>query len=101
MDDLISRQAAIEAVNGVIAEYIPTLYGRYEALPLEMTMAIKRLPTAEPRLSEDDKEVIRIHLGAVKEKLCNQRRWDEAQEYEGIIERLNGCHNCGAKMEAE
>lgn len=61
--------------------------------------ALGRVPTAEPRLSEDDKEVIRIHLGAIKEELCNQRRWDEAQEYEGIIERLNGCPNCGARME--
>lgn len=49
-EDLISRKAAIDAVNGVIADYIPTLYGRYEALPLEMATAIKRLPTAEPTL---------------------------------------------------
>jgi hypothetical protein len=46
-DDSVSRKAAIDAVNGVIADYIPTLYGRYEALPLEMAMAIKRLPTAQ------------------------------------------------------
>ena len=49
-DDSVSRKAAIDAVNGVIADYIPTLYGRYEALPLEMAKAIKRLPTAEPTL---------------------------------------------------
>ena len=49
-DDSVSRKAAIDAVNGVIADYIPTLYGRYEALPLEMAMAIKRLPTAQPTL---------------------------------------------------
>lgn len=49
-EDLISRKAAIDAVNGVIADYIPTLYGRYEALPLEMAKAIKRLPTVEPTL---------------------------------------------------
>lgn len=49
-DDSVSRKAAIDAVNGVIADYIPTLYGRYEALPLEMAMAIKRLPSVEPTL---------------------------------------------------
>ena len=49
-EDLISRKAAIDALNGVIADYIPTLYGRYEALPLEMATAIKRLPTVEPTL---------------------------------------------------
>ena len=49
-DDSVSRKAAIDAVNGVIADYIPTLYGRYEALPLEMAMAIKRLPTAQPEI---------------------------------------------------
>lgn len=50
MSDPVDRQSAIDAVNGVIADYIPTLYGRYEALPLEMAMAIKRLPTAQPEI---------------------------------------------------
>ena len=50
MRDPIERQSAIDAVNGVIADYIPILYGRYEALPLEMAMAIKRLPTAQPEI---------------------------------------------------
>ena len=49
-DDSVSRKAAIDAVNGVVADYIPTLYGRYEALPLEMAKAIKRFPTVEPTL---------------------------------------------------
>lgn len=56
----------------------------------DAVMLIESAPIiTETRLSEDDKEVIRIHLGAVKEDLCNQHRWDEAREYEGIIERLN------------
>ena len=48
MSDLISRQAAINAVNDVIADYIPNLYGRYEALPLELASAVNRLPSAQP-----------------------------------------------------
>ena len=48
-------------------------------------------PTIEPercQLTDDDKEVIRIHLNAFKEKLCNQYRWNEAKEYEELIDRL-------------
>ena len=63
MSDYISRQAAIDA--------------------------IKALPSAQPeRLTDDDFETIRIHLSAHKEKLCNQRRWKEAYEYQRIIDRF-------------
>lgn len=53
--------------------------------------AIQEQPTIEPercQLTDDDKEVIRIHLNAFKEKLCNQYRWNEAKEYEELIDRL-------------
>lgn len=47
------------------------------------------LPSAEPeRLTDDDFETIRIHLNAQKEKLCNQQRWEEAEEYQRIIDRF-------------
>lgn len=47
------------------------------------------VPTAQPeRLTDDDFETIRIHLNAYKEKLCNQRRWKEAEEYQRIIDRF-------------
>lgn len=50
---------------------------------------IEELPSAEPeRLTDDDFETIRIHLNAYKEKLCNQRRWKEAEEYQRIIDRF-------------
>ena len=48
-DELISRQAAIDAVNDVIADYVPNLFGRYEALPLEMASTINRLPSVNPQ----------------------------------------------------
>ena len=51
-DELISRQAAIDAVNDVIADYVPNLFGRYEALPLEMASAINRLPSVNPQHTE-------------------------------------------------
>ena len=40
------------------------------------------------RLTDDDFETIRIHLNAQKEKLCNQQRWEEAEEYQRIIDRF-------------
>ena len=41
-----------------------------------------------PKLTADDIETIRIHLNAFKENLCNQCRWNEAKEYEDLIDRL-------------
>jgi len=50
---------------------------------------ILELLKAEPeRLTDDDFETIRIHLNAYKEKLCNQQRWEEAEEYQRIIDRF-------------
>lgn len=52
---------------------------------------IDEQPTIEPhptQLTDEDKETIRIHLSAFKEKLCNQHRWNEAEEYEELISRL-------------
>ena len=50
---------------------------------------LNEMPSAEPeRLTDDDFETIRIHLNACKEKLCNQRRWKEADEYQRIIDRF-------------
>ena len=50
---------------------------------------INALPPAQPeRLTDDDFETIRIHLSAFKERLCNQHRWEEAEEYQRIIDRF-------------
>ena len=51
--------------------------------------ALEELPSVQPTtLTEDDKETIRIHLSAFKERLCNQCRWNEAKEYEELISRF-------------
>ena len=50
---------------------------------------IINLPSAQPgRLTDDDFETIRIHLSAFKEDLCNRHRWEEAEEYQRIIDRF-------------
>lgn len=85
MDDLISRQAAIEAVLDRIDV---EKHGR-NAKPEEIQWTLEKLPSAQPeRLTDDDFETIRIHLNAYKEKLCNQQRWEEADEYQRIIDRF-------------
>ena len=82
MDDLISRQAAIEAIQNA----------KNGGSALRKVMFVKELealPSAQPeRLTDDDFETIRIHLNACKEKLCNQQRWKEADEYQRIIDRF-------------
>lgn len=39
-------------------------------------------------LSANDIETIRIHLNAIKERLCNQGRWTEAEQYQHIVNEL-------------
>lgn len=50
MTDLISRQAAIEAVEDVIRPYIPTLRRYEEKIPLNLAWAIMRLPSAQTEI---------------------------------------------------
>lgn len=78
-NDLISRRAAIEAAKEELDN------GTFYDIPSK----IEYLPSAQPeRLTDDDFETIRIHLNACKEKLCNQKRWEEAKEYQRIINRF-------------
>lgn len=44
MSKYIKLEGAINAIEDKIAEYIPTLYGRYAEIPLELRMAIESLP---------------------------------------------------------
>ena len=92
MSDLISRQAA------TTLPVLPKMYREYQTFNLDDAYekgwmdcqeCIADLPSAQPeRLTDDDFETIRIHLNAYKEKLCNQRRWKEAEEYQRIIDRF-------------
>ena len=82
MADLIDRQAAIKAARDW---YEGLICGSFKGLEKRL----RALPSAQPeRLTDDDFETIRIHLNAYKEKLCNQQRWKEAEEYQRIIDRF-------------
>ena len=51
MTDPIERQAAIDALNDVLADYIPCLIGRNEEIPLKCAVAIRDLPSAQPEIT--------------------------------------------------
>ena len=100
-DDDISRQAAIdvlslgkEMLSRVLddMDVVGTDREKYSwglGLIESDIKDIEELPSAQPeRLTDDDFETIRIHLNAYKEKLCNQKRWKEAEEYQRIIDRF-------------
>lgn len=105
MSDLISRQAAIDAIceafcyaycDNCEKELDEDLcgdchrkYQNWSASRKTVEKVINSLPSAQPeRLTDDDFETIRIHLNAYKETLCNQQRWKEAEEYQRIIDRF-------------
>ena len=85
--DPISRQAAIAVAD--FSDYVGLSVDDVKKVTDEVVKGLKQLPSAQPeRLTDDDFETIRIHLNAYKEKLCNQRRWEEAEEYQRIIDRF-------------
>lgn len=49
MENLISKEEAIEAVNKALAPYIPFLTGFMVRIPLECATAINDLPTIEQK----------------------------------------------------
>lgn len=85
-NDCISRQDAIEAIMKKPAWHCSE--GSYYHSS-DIKDALEDLPSAKPeRLTDDDFETVRIHLNAYKESLCNQRRFEEAEAFQRIIDRF-------------
>ena len=86
---LIDADAALEAIR-TMQTY--KLFSGDDMILIDKAQVqteLMMLPSAQPeRLTDDDFETIRIHLNAYKEKLCNQQRWEEAEEYQRIIDRF-------------
>ena len=88
MRDLIERQAAIDST------WEEPSYTDSLNVLTEVRDRIKALPSAQPErktecLTEDEIKAIRIHMNAFKERLCNQHRWKEAEEYQQIVDKLD------------
>lgn len=49
MSDLIRRQDAIKAIRSTAAQYVPFLNGVNETLPMECEIALRSVPSAEPK----------------------------------------------------
>ncbi len=83
-DDLISRKWLMECVDeGWIKFDTEKDENRFIHLVRDIA------PSAQPEhLRDDDFEAIRIHLNAYKERLCNQYRYAEAEEYQQLIDRF-------------
>lgn len=95
MGDLIYRQNAIDAICSVCgndcdkSEFVYNAPQDEQVIMCPEHYVLSTLPSAETeRLTDDDFETIRIHLNALKERLCNQRRWKEAEDYERLINRF-------------
>lgn len=99
MSDTINRQDAIDAVNAYLGL---SAVSRTIQNMTSIQEILENLPSVEPeRLTDDDFETIRIHLNALKERLCNQRRWEEAEEYQRIIDRFMAFASAPLYTEAE
>ena len=103
MTDYINRQAAIDAVNGVLMNHIPTLLPRYEDMPLECARAIMRIASADVEPVKRGKwEITEAYPHNVHCSVCHKRyaqtHW--AVWEDGSLPRAY-CPNCGAKMDAE
>lgn len=89
MSDLIKSRKGIFIPDITVEMFRNASLEAVEELLVSGEMQDIILPSAEPeRLTDDDFETIRIHLNAQKEKLCNQQRWEEAEEYQRIIDRF-------------
>ena len=91
-DDTISRQAAIEAIDGEL-----TITGRENAETIRdyinsVNKKLRELPSAERRGRWEDVEHAPNGLLYATCSVCGKRQ---------TVEAVNYCGNCGARMEAK
>ena len=86
-DEAVSRKAVSQAVNDVIAEYIPLMDGAMEMMPLDVAKAIMRVPSVTVRQTDDDPY---------------QTDMDDAWEQAKRAERQTGkCKTCKHYLQGE
>ena len=87
----MTREEAIKRLEILLLHFDPDCVMGMETTEA-INMAIKALEQPERKtgcLTEDEIKAIRIHMNAFKERLCNQRRWKEAEEYQQIVDKLD------------
>ena len=89
MSDLISRQNEIKAIRSTVAQYVPFLKGVNETLPMECEIALRSVPSAEPKTGEW------TNAGVLTVRCSNCK--SEFHE----LEAMNYCPNCGTRMRGE
>ena len=104
-DDLISRQAAIKAINDTLHDYIPTLVGRDISIPLECGKALADLPSVTPKQTKTcyqmcDKWQRTGHWIQSIDGLSLFFKCDKCGFYKDYKKQTgwNYCPNCGTKM---
>lgn len=95
IDEAISETLKMCGVYGEDASMIHMEVIRKIGVDVPLPCCSAGIPTQEEedaqpeRLTNKDFEVIRLHLNAQKERLCNQRLWEWAEEYQCIIDKID------------
>ena len=89
MSDLISRQAAIDALTA-LEEPAPT--ARHLIAIYDCEDAIKALPSAQPVRHGKWKKI----RGTINCSACKSCSW--SMSFEDLVSSFNYCPNCGARM---
>ena len=90
MDDLISRQAAIEALKR--AEALTRAFGYHHVIE-----TIRELPSAEPRKGKWERHYSRPNVYADLFWHCSECGYKNDENYAPVYHHF--CPNCGARME--
>lgn len=122
-NELITKGAAVATLNEVMSVYIPHLYGKLEEIPLECTIAIAKIPPAQPYTDAEIQKKLDLilakfekmyQLGYEEGKQAVQAQGMKSRWFDGRCLRCgehapfhsmsstyyksNFCPNCGAWM---
>ena len=106
MSDLISRQDAVNIINGYAEQfngYIGTpndseVYAYARGLLLSIERNISALPSAQPERKKGKWILVNGHT-SINCSVCHKCNW--SLSFEDAVRQFNYCPNCGADMRGE
>lgn len=101
MDELITKRDAIEAVNDVLAEYIPILMPWQERIPLECALKLKALPPVQAEPLTDREQRIFLAAMSREKEVCKEVDYqfsDAREPYEDTL--VSVCKEIERKVKA-